>query len=63
MRIITVESAELWSLIKAYGSFQSNYKNGELWLYNKKLYYLSHLNLEFSELSELLFFESGITNI
>lgn len=63
MRIITVKDAETWTKVQALGTFERNYKNGELWYFNRKFYYLSHLNLELDELCELLFFESGITNI
>lgn len=62
MRIITVEDAETWAKVQAMGDFERKYKNGELWYFNRKFYYLSHLNLELDELAELNYF-NGVTQL
>ena len=52
MKYKTVTTAEMWTKIKAMGTYEEDYKNGELWSFNGKLYYLSHLSLDPQELRE-----------
>lgn len=44
-----VLTAEEWIDIKAYGTYEMNYKNGELWSYNGKLHLLEFMLLPLSE--------------
>lgn len=42
---IIVKDIELYFNIKSMGTFELDYKNGQLWTYSGKLYHLSHLYL------------------
>lgn len=53
-KIETVNSWELWTDIKAYGTFETDYKNGELWSWGDKLYYLCFMLLPLKDKTELL---------
>lgn len=55
-KIETVRTFELWTTIVDLGTFEDDYKNGELWSFNGKLYYLSHMELKPEVLRELLDF-------
>lgn len=55
----TVTTAEMWEKVQAMGTYEQDYKNGELWSFNGKLYYLSHLSLNPNELREVVAFHSG----
>lgn len=46
---IQVLTAEQWLDIKAYGTYEMDYKNGELWSCNGKLYLLEFIHLPLSE--------------
>ena len=55
---IAVSSIELWTTVESMGNYETDYKNGALWSWNNKLYYLSHLNLQPKDLLELKEFYS-----
>lgn len=55
----TVTTAEMWAKVQAMGTYEQDYKNGELWSFDGKLYYLSHLSLSPRELREVLASGSG----
>lgn len=44
-----VLTAEEWIDIKSYGTYEIDYKNGELWSYNGKLYLLEFIILPLKE--------------
>ena len=46
---INVFTAEEWIDVKAYGTYEMDYKNGELWSYNGKLYLLEFIYLPLKE--------------
>lgn len=54
MKYKTVKSAEQWARIEAMGTYEQNFKNGELWEFNNEMFYLSHLELPTKELAELV---------
>lgn len=49
-----VKTCEQWLTVKSMGTYEEDYKNGELWSFNGEMYYLSHLELPFIELHLLL---------
>jgi hypothetical protein len=51
---ITVYSWEFWTDIKADGTFETDFQNGELWSYNGKLYYLCFMLLPLKDKKELV---------
>lgn len=55
----TVTTAEMWAKVQAMGTYEQDYRNGELWSFDGKLYYLSHLSLNPNELREVVAFHSG----
>ena len=55
----TVTTAEMWAKVQSMGTYEQDYKNGELWSFNGELYYLSHLSLNPNELREVVAFHSG----
>ncbi len=59
----TVTTADMWVKIQAMGTYEQDYKNGELWSFNGKLYYLSHLSLNPDELREVVAFSGGLETI
>lgn len=59
----TVTTAEMWAKVQAMGTYEEDLKNGELWSFNGKLYYLSHLALDPDELREVVAFGSGAETI
>ena len=48
--IKTVKTAEEFLNIQSMGTWEGDYKNGELWSFNGKFYYLSQLELGMNEL-------------
>ena len=54
MKYKTVKSAEQWARIEAMGTYEQNFKNGELWELNNEMFYLSHLELSIKERAELV---------
>lgn len=50
----TVKTAEQWMKIEAMGTYEDDFRNGELWDFNGELYYLSHLELSIEELRLLV---------
>lgn len=52
-----VTNPDEWTKIQAMGNFEKKFKNGELWSFNDKLYYLSHLELSTEALMELAEFQ------
>lgn len=52
----TVTTLEEWAKVQALGSYEDDYKNGELWEFNGELYYLSHLSLKPQELHRVVDF-------
>lgn len=59
----TVTTAEMWATVQAMGTYEQNYRNGELWSFNEKLYYLSHLSLSPDELRKVVDFCNGSETI
>ena len=53
MRYQVVKTAEQWAKIEAMGTYEQDFRNGELWEFNGELFYLSHLELSTKELKEL----------
>jgi hypothetical protein len=51
---ITVTTAEEWIDVKAYGTYEQDYRNGEIWSWAGKLYYLAFIELSAKEQNELL---------
>lgn len=49
----TVKTLEMWAKIHAMGTYEEDFKNGELWSFNGELYYLSHLSLSPEQLQEV----------
>ncbi len=45
-----VKTAEEWVKIESLGTWECNIKNGSVWSFNGKHYYLSHLELDAREL-------------
>lgn len=54
-----VTSPDEWAKIQAMGDFERQFKNGELWSFDSKLYYLSHLELSTEALTELAEIQKG----
>lgn len=52
--IKTVKTAEEFTKIQSMGTWEGDCKNGELWSFNGKFYYLSHLELDMNELEIVL---------
>lgn len=52
--IRTAKIAEEWFTVVSMGTYEADYKNGELWTFNGELWYLSHLELGFKELSTVI---------
>ena len=52
--IITVTTAEEWIDVKAYGTYEQDYRNGELWSWAGKLYYLAIIELPLKEMEEVV---------
>lgn len=52
--IKTVKTAEEFLNIQSMGTWEGDYKNGELWSFNGKFYYLSPLELNRKELEIVL---------
>lgn len=53
-KYFTVRTAEQWATIQAMGTYEQDFKNGELWEFNGYMWYLSHLELPPEELAELV---------
>lgn len=62
-KINTVKTLEQWATIQAMGTYEQDYKNGELWSFNGQLYYLSHLELDPEALRELNEYYEGPARI
>lgn len=58
MKYKTVTTFEMWVDIKAMGTYEMDFKNGELWSFNGGLWYLSHLELPAKELRDVIDFYS-----
>lgn len=54
MKYKTVKTFENWTKIKAMGTYEQDYRNGELWEFNGELWYLSHLELSPKVLQEVV---------
>ena len=63
MKYKIVKDVETWSKVEAMGNYYSEFKNGELWEFNKEFYYLSHLNLDYKNLKALMEYNEGAINI
>lgn len=63
MEYKVVKTADIWIKIQSMGDYESNYKNGELWWFNGKLYYLSHSELSPETLKEVTMFNEGPISI
>lgn len=44
-----VLNAESWITVKSYGTYEMDFKNGELWSYNGELYLLEFISLPHNE--------------
>ena len=47
---------EEWTKIQSLGTYEDKFKNGEIWSFNGELWYLSHLELPFNVLAEVVDF-------
>lgn len=56
MKYKTVKTFADWTKIQSIGTYEQDYKNGELWEFNGELYYLSHLELSPEVLREVMEF-------
>lgn len=54
MKYQVVKTAEQWAKVEAMGTYEQDFKNGELLEFNGELFYLSHLELSIKELKELV---------
>lgn len=63
MKYNIVKTAEEWAKIQAIGDYEDDFRNGELWNFNGKIWYLSHLELSPEELQELVEFQKGVEKI
>ena len=59
----TVKNAEMWAKVQSMGTYEQDYKNGELWSFNGELYYLSHLSLDTAEMREVTAYFGGLETI
>ena len=50
VNIETVRTAEEFIKIQSMGTYEDDYKNGEIWTWNGNTYYLSPLELDMGEL-------------
>lgn len=58
-----VLDAETWSNVKAYGTYEMDFKNGELWTHNDKLYLLEFIKLPHNEAVILLEYYRGCERV
>ena len=58
-----VKDLETYTKIEAMGDFESPFKNGSMWTWNGKLWYLSYLELSPKDLRELNEFYKVAENI
>lgn len=63
MKYKIVKTFDDWTKIQSMGTYEQDYKNGELWEFNGKLWYLSHLELSPEVLQEVVEFSKGIETI
>lgn len=47
---------EEWTKIQSLGTYEDKFKNGEVWNFNGEFWYLSHLELPFNVLVEVVDF-------
>lgn len=47
---------DTWSKIQAMGTYECDFRNGEIWSFNGELWYLSHLELSPDVLREVVEF-------
>ncbi len=59
----TVKTAEMWAKVQSMGTYEQDYKNGELWSFNGELYYLSNLSLDTAEMREVTAYFNGLETI
>lgn len=59
----TVTTVEMWAKVQAMGTYEQDYKNGELWSFNGELYYLSNLSLDTAEMREVTAYFNGLETI
>lgn len=63
MKYKIVKTFDDWTKIQSMGTYEQDYKNGELWEFNGKLWYLSRLELSPEVLQEVVEFSKGIETI
>lgn len=51
-KLKNIKTADEALTIQAYGDFEREYRNGEIWTFNGNEYYFSHLDLSPEELKE-----------
>lgn len=59
----TVKTVEMWAKVQSMGTYEQDYKNGELWSFNGGLYYLSHLSLDTTEMRKVTSYFNGLETI
>lgn len=57
----TAKTLDEWTLVASMGTYECDFRNGELWYLNGEFWYLSHLELSPEVLHEVLtFYEDPI---
>lgn len=54
MKYKVVKIFEEWAKVQAMGTYEQDFKNGELWYFNENMWYLSHLELPMQELKKVV---------
>lgn len=54
MKYKIIKTFEDWAKIQAIGTYEQDFKNGELWYFNGDMWYLSHLKLPMQELKKVV---------
>lgn len=63
MKYKTVKTFADWTKIQSMGTYEQDYRNGELWEFNGELCYLSHLELSPEVLREVMEFSKDVEKI
>ena len=59
MKYNTVKTLEMWTKVQSLGTYEQDFKNGEIWEFSGEYWYLSHLELSPEVLREVVEYESG----
>lgn len=63
MKYKTVKTLEMWEKVQSMGTYEDDFKNGELWEFNGEYWYLSHLELPTQVLREVVELNKGVITI